>query len=123
MLHFPERASRLSFKTGSRSSNGCHESAIYLLINLLKGALTWFLVGSPPQDRCAMAETPAGEMIIGHFDYVFRLHWLPFGRPLCRPSAGPPGAFPVKLLSFFMASSLSVRAGLSLALMPEENPT
>ena len=39
MLHFPERASRLSFKTGSRYSNGCHEPALYLLINLRKGAV------------------------------------------------------------------------------------
>ena len=35
-----------------------------------------------------MPETPSGEMIIGYFDHVFRLHRLPFRRPFCRPSAG-----------------------------------
>src|ERR1700704_4309484 len=36
-----------------------------------------------------MPETPAGEVIVGHFDHKFRLHRLPFRRPLCRPSARP----------------------------------
>jgi hypothetical protein len=36
---------------------------------------------------------------------------------------GSPGVFPEKLRSAKIASSLPVRAGLSLVLMPEENPT
>ena len=35
-----------------------------------------------------MAETPPGEVIVGHFDNVFRPNRLPFRRSFCRPSAG-----------------------------------
>ena len=93
LLHFSRATRCIAGVYRSRADraniNGWHEPAIYLLINLLKGTLTWFLLRSPPQDRCAMAETPPGEMIIRNFDYVFRLHRLPFGRSVCRPSARP----------------------------------
>src|SRR4051794_11578782 len=91
---FPERRDAIAGVYRSRADqvniNGCHEPAIYLLINLLKGTLTWFLVRSPPQDRCAMAETPPGEMIIRNFDHVFRLHRLPFGHRFVDHRLAPP---------------------------------
>src|SRR6185437_5812708 len=58
------------------------------LVELLKSALGWLLIRSPPEDGCAVAEAAAGEMIVGHFDHVFRLDRLPLRRAFCRPSAG-----------------------------------
>ena len=38
-----------------------------------------------------MPETPASKMIVGHLDYVFRLHRLPIRRSFRRPSAWSAG--------------------------------
>jgi hypothetical protein len=57
-----------------------------LLLHLVHRTLARALVGSPPEDRCAMAESSSGEVIVRNLDYVFRLHGLPQRRPTCRPS-------------------------------------
>jgi hypothetical protein len=54
---------------------------------LLKIALGWLFIGSPPQDGSAVSEPTARKMIVGDFDYVFRPHWVPLRRPFGRPSA------------------------------------
>src|SRR4051812_27026462 len=38
-------------------------------------------------------------MIVGHFDHVFRLDRLPYGRSLCRPAAGTAWGISGKALS------------------------
>lgn len=38
-----------------------------------------------------MPEATAGEVIVRHFDHIFRFHGLPFRRPFRRPSAGSTG--------------------------------
>src|SRR5271155_2442525 len=57
-------------------------------LDLLEGALTRRLVGTPAQEPGAMAEPAAADMIVANFDDQFWAHWLPFCGALGAPPAG-----------------------------------
>lgn len=73
-----ERADGLRTLVSSLDLQLRQQVPINLLVDLLKSALGWLFIRSPPQDGGAVAESAARKMIVGYFDHVFRPHRLPF---------------------------------------------
>jgi len=71
-----------------------------------------------------MPESAAGKMIVGHFHDHFGRNWFPFAAAFRAPATRFAGRVASKSRRFFLsASNFLVKAGRSIALKADLNPT
>src|SRR6187551_485592 len=59
------------------------------MFDLIHRARFWRLVRPPPQEFRAVAESPAGEVVVLHFDDELRIERFPLAAALRAPAARP----------------------------------
>jgi len=98
------------------SAPGLQKGAVDLLFHLVERALGWFFFRPPSQNRRAVAEPTAGEMVARHFDHVLRFHQLPFRRPFRRPPTRTARSIPREAPILAYGLELVGKSGLVLGM-------